>query len=84
MCAKYLGASIWRLWLLLSNRIFGLDYHLHSFIASPVAYYFMDEWLQDYQYRTAISWWIFAAAERRSIYRYNINSKFSNLKNGIP
>ncbi len=31
-------------------------------IAVPAAYYFMHNWLQDYQYRAALSWWIFAAA----------------------
>jgi uncharacterized membrane protein YdcZ (DUF606 family) len=29
-------------------------------IATPVAYYFMHSWLQNYQYRTEIAWWIFA------------------------
>jgi putative ABC transport system permease protein len=27
----------------------------------PAAYYFMYSWLENYQYRTGISWWIFAA-----------------------
>ena len=31
-------------------------------IAIPVAYYFLHNWLQNYEYRTEISWWIFAAA----------------------
>ena len=30
-------------------------------IASPIAYYFMHSWLQNYSYRTELSWWIFAA-----------------------
>ena len=29
-------------------------------IAIPTAYYFMHGWLQDYKYRTELSWWIFA------------------------
>ncbi len=28
-------------------------------IATPLAWYFMHQWLQDYVYRIAISWWIF-------------------------
>ena len=31
-------------------------------IASPIAYYFMDKWLQDFAYKITISWWIFALA----------------------
>jgi hypothetical protein len=31
-------------------------------ISVPVAYYLMYNWLQDYTYRTELSWWIFAAA----------------------
>src|SRR6056297_2406596 len=31
-------------------------------IASPIAYYLMQQWLKNYAYKTAISWWIFALA----------------------
>jgi putative ABC transport system permease protein len=31
-------------------------------IATPVSYYFMHNWLQGYQYRTEITWWIYAIA----------------------
>jgi ABC-type antimicrobial peptide transport system permease subunit len=31
-------------------------------IASPLAFYFMHKWLQHYEYRSGISWWIFAVA----------------------
>jgi len=31
-------------------------------VACPVAYIAMNRWLQDFAYKTAISWWIFAAA----------------------
>jgi putative ABC transport system permease protein len=30
-------------------------------IASPIAWYFMHQWLQNYAYRINISWWLFAA-----------------------
>jgi ABC-type antimicrobial peptide transport system permease subunit len=32
------------------------------FIAVPLAYYFLHQWLQKYEYRTEISWWVFAVA----------------------
>lgn len=31
-------------------------------IASPLAYYFMDNWLADFAYRISIQWWVFAVA----------------------
>ncbi len=31
-------------------------------IAAPVGYYFMDKWLQNFVYRTQLSWWVFALA----------------------
>lgn len=31
-------------------------------IASPVAWYAMHKWLEDFVYKTELSWWIFAAA----------------------
>lgn len=58
---KVLGASTFKVWRLLT-REFVILVAIALFIATPVAYYGMETWLQDYQYRTVISWWIFAAA----------------------
>jgi putative ABC transport system permease protein len=57
---KILGASVINLWGMLSKD-FVLLVIISQVIASPIAYYFMHNWLQHYQYRTNISWWIFAA-----------------------
>ena len=56
---KVLGASVMNLWGMLSKD-FVLLVIVSQVIASPIAYYFMNKWLQHYQYRTNISWWIFA------------------------
>ncbi len=58
---KVLGASVFNLWQLLSKD-FVLLVFISLLISSPLAYYFMHNWLQNYQYRTELSWWIFAAA----------------------
>jgi hypothetical protein len=33
-----------------------------ALIATPLAWYFLDQWLQSYEYKTPISWWIFLLA----------------------
>lgn len=58
---KVLGASVFNLWRLLSKE-FVMLIIISLFIAIPLGFYFMHNWLQGYQYRTEISWWIFAAA----------------------
>jgi len=58
---KVLGASVANLWNMLSKDFVVLVL-LSCLIAMPVAYYFLHQWLQQYQYRTNIAWWIFAAA----------------------
>ncbi len=58
---KVLGASVASLWRLLS-RDFILLVVIALLIAAPLAWYFMDGWLQRYTYHTELSWWIFAAA----------------------
>jgi putative ABC transport system permease protein len=56
---KVLGASVFNLWKLLSTDFIGLVL-IALIIASPLAYYLMHGWLQNYQYRSDIAWWIFA------------------------
>jgi len=58
---KVLGASVPHIVLLLSKdfiKLIGIAF----VIAAPVAWYVMHNWLQDFAYRTNISWWIFGAA----------------------
>ncbi|HMH21513.1 MAG TPA: ABC transporter permease [Puia sp.] len=58
---KVLGASVFTLWRLLSKDFIALIL-ISLLIAIPVAYYFMSNWLEHYQYRPQLSWWIFAAS----------------------
>ena len=58
---KVLGASVFSLWNSLSKE-FVLLVVVSLFIATPIAWYFMSHWLENYQYRAALSWWIFGAA----------------------
>ncbi len=58
---KVLGASVTNLWQMLSKDFVVLTI-ISCLIAVPVAYYFMSNWLQQYEYRTALSWRVFTAA----------------------
>lgn len=58
---KVLGASVFTLWKMLS-RDFILLVTISLLIAIPTSFYFMSGWLSKYEYRTEISWWIFAVA----------------------
>ena len=37
------------------------------FIASPIAWYAMNKWLQGYTYRINIEWWVFVSAGLLSV-----------------
>lgn len=58
---KVLGASSSSVAKLLSKEFTKLVL-LATLIASPIVWYFMDIWLQDYAYRINIDWWIFVGA----------------------
>lgn len=58
---KVLGASVVRLWKMLSKDFVGLVL-ISCIISVPIAYYLMDGWLQKFDYHTNISWWVFGIA----------------------
>ena len=58
---KILGASVFTLWKL-QSREFLLLVGLSCLIAIPISWSVLHQWLQQFEYRTVISGWIFAAA----------------------
>lgn len=58
---KVLGASVASITALLSKDFLKLVL-VAIVIASPVAYYLMNKWLESFAYKTEISVWVFAAA----------------------
>lgn len=57
---KVLGASVVQIVSLLSKDLLSLVM-IAFIIATPLAWLAMSNWLQDFAYRTNISWWVFAA-----------------------
>ncbi|WP_435357062.1 ABC transporter permease [Emticicia sp. SJ17W-69] len=55
---KVLGASVPSITFLLSKDFLKLVL-LAIVIASPIAYYFMDKWLNNFAFKVKIEWWIF-------------------------
>jgi putative ABC transport system permease protein len=58
---KVLGASVAGITGLLTKDFLKLVL-VAIFIATPVAYYFLQKWLADFAYRIDIQWWMFVAA----------------------
>ena len=58
---KVLGASVSSLFTLMSKE-FMILVCVSLLIASPLAWWLMNSWLQNYAYRTTISWWMFGLA----------------------
>jgi putative ABC transport system permease protein len=58
---KVVGASLFSIWKMLS-RDFVILVAISCCIAIPLAVYFLSGWLGKYEYRTELSWWIFAAS----------------------
>ncbi|WP_421827386.1 ABC transporter permease [Larkinella sp.] len=76
---KVMGASVFNLWRLLSKDFVVLV--LLAFgIATPVAAYFLRSWLQQYDYRTELSWWIFAASGVGALVITLLTVSFQSIK----
>ncbi|GAB4045873.1 FtsX-like permease family protein [Spirosoma litoris] len=76
---KVLGASVTNLWVLLSKDFVVLV--LIAFgIATPIAFYLLNNWLQKYSYRTELSWWIFAASGAGALVVTLLTVSFQSIK----
>jgi len=56
---KVVGANVTNIVMLFSRQYFKLIV-IANIIAWPIAWYFMNNWLQGFPYKTEISWWMFA------------------------
>lgn len=79
---KVVGASVFNLWKLLSKDFLVLVI-VACIIAVPLAWYGMYQWLQKYDYRTVISWWIFGVAIIGSLIITLLTVSFQAIKAAI-
>jgi len=79
---KVLGASVGSVFSLLSKEFIVLV-GVSLVIASPIAWWFMNNWLQDYAYRAPISWWIFALAAVLAILIALLTVSFQAIKAAV-
>jgi ABC-type antimicrobial peptide transport system permease subunit len=64
---KVLGASVGNITALLSADFVKLVM-ISIIVASPVAWWAMSKWLQNFNYHVSVEWWVFAAAGLGSIF----------------
>jgi putative ABC transport system permease protein len=76
---KVLGASVFSVWGLLSKD-FVVLVSIAFGIATPIAYYFLSNWLRNYTYRTEISWWIFALSGVGALVITLLTVSFQSIK----
>lgn len=79
---KVLGASVLNVWQLLSKEFIILT--LVSFIiATPLADYFMTNWLNNYSYRVHLSWWIFGITAAGSLIITLLTISYQAIRAGL-
>ena len=79
---KVLGASINSVIKLLTKdfiKLVGIAF----LIASPIAYFFMQRWLEDFTYRIDIQWWVFVLAGGFALLITMLTVGFQSLKSAV-
>lgn len=79
---KVLGASIGSVVQLLTKDFIKLVL-IALVIAGPLAYYFMQRWLEDFTYRIDIQWWVFALAGGFALVITFLTVGFQSLKSAV-
>ncbi|GEO09200.1 ABC transporter permease [Segetibacter aerophilus] len=79
---KVLGATVQNVIYLFSKEFIVLI-TIAFVIATPIAWYLMHQWLQDFVYRIDISWWIFIIAGAASLIIALITVSFQAIKAAI-
>jgi ABC-type antimicrobial peptide transport system permease subunit len=76
---KVLGASVLNITTMLSANFIKLVL-LAFLISTPIAWYFMNKWLLNYDYRINIEWWVFVLAGGAAIFISLLTVAYQSLK----
>jgi len=79
---KVLGATVSSITAMLSKDFVKLVI-ISIVIATPIAYWAMTKWLQDFAYRISISWWMIAVAGLAAIMIALITISFQSIKAAV-
>lgn len=79
---KVLGAGVGNLWRLLSTEFFVLVL-VSCVIAAPIAWYYLNIWLTNYDYRIEIKWQVFVMAALAALIITLLTVSFQAIKAAI-
>jgi len=79
---KVVGASVSNIVVMLSTDFLKLVF-ISILIASPIAWWIINKWINDFAYRIKIEWWVFAVAGLFSVFVALITISFQAIKAAI-
>lgn len=79
---KVLGASVAQIVTLFSKE-FAWLVSIAFCLASPLAYYVMEQWLNDFAYRIPISWWMFVVGGATSLLIALATISYQSIKSAL-
>jgi putative ABC transport system permease protein len=79
---KVLGATIGQIVLLLSRDFLGMVF-IALIIATPIAAYFMNSWLDNFVFRTTMPWWVFVLSGTLAIFIALLTVSYQSVRAAI-
>jgi ABC-type antimicrobial peptide transport system permease subunit len=79
---KVLGANVAGIMAMLSKDFLRIVF-IAILLATPISFYFMNRWLQDFSYRISIGWWVFVFAGLAAIFIALFTVSFQAIKAAI-
>jgi len=79
---KVLGATVTQIVTLLSTELVWLVL-LAFVVVTPIAWMVMHKWMQNFTYRTTISWWVFALSGAGMLFTALVTLSFQTIKAAI-